>query len=1785
MAVLGAWTAEGASTVVSTSFRETTAPGWIFSGTGTNNLGVTNTALLTAATGVDAPGSGWLRLTDTNGYLTGLALNTNTIPSTNSSIFTSLDMAIWGGYADGLVLFFYDASVPFSIGSAGGSLGYAQSYAYGMGGGYLGLGIDEFGNYSNPNQGRIGGPGQIGNAIAVRGPGSQMAGYKYIAGTGDGITPRLATLYYFPNNKTRSTNSVDARHVEALLSPNNQLTVYIRYGTNAQFLCFVADLSKYSRPNNLKMGFTASTGGAMSFHELQNVTIGANIGTLWDNQNGDSLWSTATNWNPDGLPTAGSEIVFNNTYVQTNQTIDLGGATRTVRGISFDADFPYVLTNGTLYFNTNADSVGRLAISQSGINGSGNMTIAANLQTSDDLTIDNAAPGALALNGSLDNQGHTLYFAGAGVENVNGVISGSGLVVNYRSILTLNSNTYTGGTLLQNGTTILANDRAFGSGTVSFTGGTVQATNGTRTITNLFWLQGTSETISGSTALTFTGTWWSRLNATLNINNTALTRFSGGIALAENNLINTLTLNVATSALVDAVITNGPGSGADNLTKAGLGTLSLTASNGYTGMTLVTGGTLALGADERLNDASALSLAGGTINLGGYSETVSGLGYTNGSIDFGTNGTANYFMFTTNLPTAGSLFVLNFQAGIDHLAFRDTNTVPDTFVNGVYFAGYGVGGTVTAAGQTIPGHSGTWKFIEPAAGQNIWNGGSALDNLWSTSTNWVGNVQPSSGSGVNVFFDGNTRLTPDLDNNRTVGQVQFTTNAGAFALVSSSGSALTIDGTVPSISQQSAQNQTIGHSLILTTNTLFDNSGAGMLIVTGSISGAGSLTKLSSGELSLRGSNSYAGGNVFYNGLVNIRDSNALGATNAGTSLIGTATLELAGNINIGAEPLTLNSPGYNNEGAICNEWGTNSYGGLITLAGSSRINADGGNLTVIGNITTNGVSSWDLTVGGAGDVIFSNVLATGSGALTKDHNGSLTLKGTTANTASGNTTVLGGLLVLQKSVGVTAINGNLQIGDGSTNAIVRLLAREQINDNANVTIANSGVLDLNGFNETIANLNSAGSLATVQLGSGTLTINGFDNSIFGGAILGNGAIVKTNAGTLDLVGTNAYQGTTLIAGGVLRLENSLALGNNTAAATVASGSALELKDGIAVGAKPLNLAGSGIAGTGGGALRNIANDNSWAGNIALTGGTVINSDAGTLTLSGSISGVQPLQLGGVAGNLLISGPIAIGAGTLSVNSGGVAALTGTNTYGGATFINAGTLALIAYGSISNSTLISVAGGATLDVSGLTNSFILQNSQTLSNSAAATGTVKGNCYTGSGTNSVSYLAGTPALTITAGTLTLTATTAFKINNTGSALVPGSYKIISAGSAGLVGGTAPSVVAVAGGGIMSGASASLQISNQELYLVVSLIPTTTTLTSSTNPAPYGVNINLTAVLKTNGVAVGNAAGNYVFKVDGVAVATNPVSGGQAGCTLTSLTARAYTLSAEYAGDATYAPSTNTLSQTVIQATSSLSLISSEPTNGYRDNVVFTATLPSAATGAVAFKTNGVALNSSNLVSGVAYSCTITNLPRGTNLITAEYAGDSNYLGSTNSMSQLVTNHPPVAVTTNYVRTAGLKLRLFFADLTSLWTDADGDPVTLVGLNQVTTNTVNLATNSNQILYPASAGNVNDQFTYTIRDGQGGTNTGIINVVVNPFVTSQQTPSALTVSNNAITATFRGIPAYVYEVQRSTNLTVGLGWVDIATNTVGTNGLLQVTDGFADLGGHIPDSAYYRLKWQP
>jgi len=133
--------------------------------------------------------------------------------------------------------------------------------------------------------------------------------------------------------------------------------------------------------------------------------------------------------------------------------------------------------------------------------------------------------------------------------------------------------------------------------------------------------------------------------------------------------------------------------------------------------------------------------------------------------------------------------------------------------------------------------------------------------------------------------------------------------------------------------------------------------------------------------------------------------------------------------------------------------------------------------------------------------------------------------------------------------------------------------------------------------------------------------------------------------------------------------------------------------------------------------------------------------------------------------------------------------------------------------------IISVGGGATLDVSGLGSAFALVAGQTLSNSAGGPGIINGSFDASRGAVSVSCNSGTPALTVSSGTLTLSGATAFTINNTGSALAPGTYPIISTSGPGAVGGVSPATVSVLGGGLSGSATASLQISGGTLNLVV------------------------------------------------------------------------------------------------------------------------------------------------------------------------------------------------------------------------------------------------------------------------------------------------------------------------------------------------------------------------------
>ena len=101
----------------------------------------------------------------------------------------SFDYTSWGGGgADGSSFFLWDGSMPFSVGQSGGALGYATGCGTpGVNAGYVGIGLDEYGNYANAlDNCHNGGDGvawqPFNQQVGVRG--SAAGGYTWLTGSG-----------------------------------------------------------------------------------------------------------------------------------------------------------------------------------------------------------------------------------------------------------------------------------------------------------------------------------------------------------------------------------------------------------------------------------------------------------------------------------------------------------------------------------------------------------------------------------------------------------------------------------------------------------------------------------------------------------------------------------------------------------------------------------------------------------------------------------------------------------------------------------------------------------------------------------------------------------------------------------------------------------------------------------------------------------------------------------------------------------------------------------------------------------------------------------------------------------------------------------------------------------------------------------------------------------------------------------------------------------------------------------------------------------------------------------------------------------------------------------------------------------------------------------------------------------------------------------------------------------------------------------------------------------------
>ena len=563
-------------------------------------------------------------------------------------------------------------------------------------------------------------------------------------------------------------------------------------------------------------------------------------------------------------------------------------------------------------------------------------------------------------------------------------------------------------------------------------------------------------------------------------------------------------------------------------------------------------------------------------------------------------------------------------------------------------------------------------------------------------------------------------------------------------------------------------------------------------------------------------------------------------------------------------------------------------YSNILFNAGAGAFVLNGNSVTVAGGITNNSSNPQTIALG----LVF-NGSQTFNGATS-----SLIIGGGLTNTANANSLTLTGtgiLTNLLSSIPATATNTLVLAGNANWTLV---------NSSASTAITvpwllqgNSGTLNFGSGSSapTLASVTihngpqdsqfgaAANSGATLNIINGTLALNTLNTA----NALNSTGIVNVIGGTFNLgpigsVSSDYFQGANganageqsvvTISGGTMNVKSASAPGPFYVASR-GSGSLILSGTGalncgtldISRNANGNSISSSGIVSLNGGTLSvsrvgtataNAQTGGSPTARLNFNGGTLMASANSTTFYQGStVAPITPItsvvQSGGAIINdggfaISILEPLESGAisdGGLTKLGNGTVTLGKANTYNGPTTINAGTLALGATGSISDTAAIIIAGGTEFNVSALSSPFMLGSGQVLSNSvSASTAFINGNINTGAGTLSLTYDFGTPLLNILSGTLTLSSSTILKINNTVTPLPAGTYPIIT----GNLAGTAPASFTFTGG-IAAGTTASLQMSASALNLVI----------APASPRITGIRLNgaTLTITATNGMTVG------------------------------------------------------------------------------------------------------------------------------------------------------------------------------------------------------------------------------------------------------------------------------------------------------------------------------------------
>lgn len=1029
----GLFTAQAQVTITS-SFTSTSASGWSFGASSGST-----TPYLTANT-VDTDGNGWLRLTENLNNQATYALFDSEIFSVNAQIQIEMEYAFWNGSgADGITFFLVDGGVTadsFSPGAYGGSMGYAQKSdgggIPGMPGGYLGIALDNFGNYSNPTEGRNGGTGFVPNAVAVRGP--ESSDYEFVAGSGPLESLSGGGQMDFPSYTTRpDQDGVDYRSFRLTLDANNQLTLEMKFGALSDYItAFTADLSTYDRPDTFKIGFTGATGGSTEIHEIRNLSVSMTPwqpdAFEWDDGGSGSSWTTAGNWVDDAVPTPDADILFGDAPTTgQNQTVTMN-SNQEVRSLTFDSDLNYTITGtGTLTMGDTLQA-GLPSINVNDYNGAqGQHHINVDIDMVEELRINNYSFSTLCINGTLDTNGNEIDVNGWGATNFNGAVVGAGDInKNGLGILTLNNNntSWTGDMTVNNGMVVVTTNGALGTtaGTTTVNSGGTLAFRAPTVSSSVDYTTAESVTISGD------GIHRGREGYVGAIyNDGGNNNFAGNITLAANSSIGSRDGVLTLSGQIT------DGAGTYNLTKRGEGVVALSnTSNNWNGTTTIAGGVLrvtggenALAGGFSTNGYSGgnLTLNGGVLEIGVGTTFTRRLGTSSDQVQFtGDGGFSAYganrtVSLTNSSGTANGALTWNsgsfVPTGNALLLSSDYSDAMVTFTNAINLGNAArevrVANGSAAVDATLSGN------LTGTGGGLVKTGDGTL-NLTGTNT-YTGATEIQGGalrgnisSSSNLVLNGGVReLTANFTGNLGTGggQVRWAGDGGFSASGSNRTVTLNNDATTALTWGSTANFLGNGDTLILGSSSanrtlIFNNTlnlGGGnrtIRVVDGSattdarmnrIISNGSLTVVGDGNLAIRGGNHTLAGTVTVKG--------------------ATVTLESNGNLN-SVSGLTVQ------EGGTFTIDNTVSYDGT-RFSNSAGINLNGGTLAVTGRTTsgntTETVGAINLTGGGNTiDMVnnrsnrYTRLTATSlnrTGAATVNFTNSTATNGTYSNTGS----------------------------------------------------------------------------------------------------------------------------------------------------------------------------------------------------------------------------------------------------------------------------------------------------------------------------------------------------------------------------------------------------------------------------------------------------------------------------------------------------------------------------------------------------------------------------------------------------------------------------------------------------------------------------------------------------------------------------------------------------------------------------------------------------------------